>query len=120
MVDVGLYHGGVDAELAASQQLVGGELAQQRVVELLDRLGPARPTSSGQGGRVRDGLVQADVAKPPPGDRVGDLAAQALVAELVAVLEVQQPQQGLDWERGAAQPSGKQCPPGGDEAFVVE
>ncbi len=82
--------------------------------------GPARRTSSGQGGRVRDGLVQADVAEPPPGDRVGDLAAQALVAELVAVFEVQQSQQGLHRERGAAQPGRKQCPPRRNEAFVVE
>jgi hypothetical protein len=75
-------------------------------------LGPARPTSSGQGGRVRHGLVQADVAEPPPGDRVGDLAAQALVAKLVAMLEVQQPQQGLDRQRRAPQPGGKQRPQG--------
>jgi hypothetical protein len=38
-----------------------------------------------EGGGVRDGLVQRDAAKPPPGDRVGDLAAEGLVAELVAV-----------------------------------
>jgi hypothetical protein len=50
--------------------------------------GPASPTNSGQSGRVRDGLVQADAARPPPGDRVGDLAAQALVTRLVAVLAV--------------------------------
>ncbi len=65
-------------------------------------------------------LVQADAAKPSPGDRVGGLAAQRLVAELVAVLEVQQAQQGLDGDRRAAQPSREVGPPGGDEPFVVE
>jgi hypothetical protein len=40
--------------------------------------------------------VQRDAAKPPPADRVADLAAQALVAKLVAVLEIQQPQQHID------------------------
>jgi hypothetical protein len=38
-------HGGVDAQLAAAQQLACGELGQQRGIQLLDDLGPARPTS---------------------------------------------------------------------------
>jgi hypothetical protein len=70
-------------------------------------LGPARPTSSGQGGGVRHGLVQRDVAEPAPGDRVGDLAAQRLVAELVAVFEVQQSQQGLHGDGWAASRAAK-------------
>jgi hypothetical protein len=112
MVDVGGDDGGVDAELAGSQQLACDQLGQQRVVEPVDRLRAGAADQLDQGGRVRDGLVQADVAKPPPRDRVGDLLAQALVAELVAVFEVEQTQQGLDRERWAAQPGGKLCPPG--------
>jgi hypothetical protein len=46
--------------------------------------------------------------------------AQALVAELVAVLEVQQPQQGVDRHRRAAQPPVKQRPPRRDEPLVVQ
>jgi len=38
-------HGRVDPQLAAAQQLVVGELAKQRGVELLDDLGPQRRTS---------------------------------------------------------------------------
>ena len=77
-------------------------------------------TELDQGGRVRDGPVQADAAEPAPADRVGDLAAQALVAELVAVLEVQQPQQGVDRDRRAAKALGEQLPPRGDEVLVVQ
>ena len=48
--------------------------------------------------------VEADAAEPPPRDRVADFSAQALVAEPVAVLEVQQPQQRVDRDRGTAPP----------------
>ena len=106
MVDVGLDDGGVDAQLAAAQDPLAGQLCQQRGVELVDRLGAGAADQLDQGGRVRHGLVQVDVAEPPPGDRVGDLAAQRPVAKLVAVLEVQQAQQGLDRDRGATQPGG--------------
>jgi len=43
VVDVGLHHGGVHPQLAPAQQLVVGELSQQRVVELGDDLGPDGP-----------------------------------------------------------------------------
>jgi hypothetical protein len=38
VVDVGLHHGGIHPQLAAPQQLVLGELVQQRAIELLDDL----------------------------------------------------------------------------------
>jgi len=69
---------------------------------------------------VRDGPVQGDAAEPAPGDRVADLLAQALVAELVAVLEVQQAQQGRDRDRRAAQSGVEVRAPRGDEPLVVE
>ena len=69
---------------------------------------------------MRDGLVQRDAAKPPPRQRVADLAAQALVAELVAVFQVHKAKQGRDRDRGAAQPGVEVLPPGCEEAFVVE
>jgi len=69
---------------------------------------------------VRGGLVQRDAAKPPPRDRSADLLAEGLVAELVAVLEVQQAQQGRDRDRGAAQPGGEVGVPGSGEPLVIE
>jgi hypothetical protein len=119
-VNVGLHHGGVDPQLAGAQQLVGGQLAKQRTVEPLDHLRAGTVDQLDQGGRVRHRPLQPDPAKPAPADRVADLPAQGLVAELVAVFQVQQPQQRGDRDRRAAQPGGKQRPPRRDEAFVVE
>ena len=119
-VDVGLDDGGVDAQLTGAQQLVPCELAQQRRVELGDRLGAGPTDQLDQGGRVRHGLVQRDPAEPSPADRVADLPAQALVAKAVAMLEVQQPQQGGDRDRRAAQPGVKQRPPRRAEPLVVQ
>jgi len=69
---------------------------------------------------VRDRLVKRDAAKPPPRDRVADLLAEGLVAELVAVLQIQQPQQGRDRDRRAAQPDVEVRTPGRQEALIVE
>jgi len=90
VVDVGLHHGGVDSQLARPQQLVVGELCHQRGVELCDGDWPGAADQLDQGRGVWNRLVQADAAKPPPADRVGDLSAQGLVAELIAVLQVEQ------------------------------
>jgi hypothetical protein len=46
--------------------------------------------------------AQGDAAKPLPGDRVGDLAAQQLIAQPVAELQEHHPQVGLDRDRRAA------------------
>ena len=110
----------IHPQLAPAQQLVTRELAEQRGVELVDDLRAGASDQLAQGGGVGDGLVQGDAAKPPPGDRVCDLAAQALIAELVAVLEIQQAQQGRDRDRGAAQPRVEVPAPRGEEALVVE
>ena len=45
VVDIGLDHGGVDPQLPGPQQLVVAQLAEQRLVELVDDPGPQRPTS---------------------------------------------------------------------------
>ena len=75
VVDVGLHHRGIHPQLAGPQQLVGGQLGHQRLVELLDHLRSGATDQLDQRGRMRDGLVQAEAAEPPPPDRVGDLAA---------------------------------------------
>jgi len=96
VVDVGLHHRGVHPQLAGAQQLVAGELAQQRGVELADDLRAGTAHELAEGGGVRDGLVQRDAAEPAPRDRVADLLTQALIAQAVPVLEVEQAQQGRD------------------------
>src|SRR5262245_32218457 len=53
-----------------------------------------------QGGGVRDRPVQPEPAEPASGERVVDLGAQRLVAELVAVLEIQRPQQRIHRTEG--------------------
>jgi hypothetical protein len=120
VVDVGLHHGGVHPQLASPQQLAGGEFGHQGGVQLLDRLRAGSAHQLDQRGGMGHRPVQADPAAPPPADRVTDFLAQALIAELVAVLEVQQPQQGVDRDRWAAQPTVEQRPPRRDEALVVQ
>jgi hypothetical protein len=101
--------GGVDAQLAGAQQLVGGDLAQQRGVELLDHARAGAAHQLAQGGGVRDGPVEWDAAEPAPGGRLADLIAQALVAQAVPVLGVEQAQQGPHRDRRAAQPRVEVC-----------
>jgi hypothetical protein len=81
--------------------------------------GPARRTSLTSVGRVRHRPIPWDPAAPPR-QRVGDLPAQALVAQPVAVFQVQQPQQRIDRDRRPAQPPVKQRPPGRDEALIIK
>src|SRR5215203_5650440 len=52
-------------------------------------------------------------------DRVGDLAAQQLIVEPVAVLEEHQPQVGIDRDRGPAARGIEVGPEGLDERRVV-
>jgi hypothetical protein len=99
---VGLDHGGVSADLVGAQQLVGGGLGQQCLIELADR-GLADPAGQlDQRRRMGHLPAQGDAAKPLPGDRVLDLAAQQLIAQPVAELEEHHPQVGLDRDRRAA------------------
>jgi hypothetical protein len=58
VVDVGLHDGGIHAQLTGAQQLVGGELAQERGVELLDHARAGAAHELAEGGGVRDGPVQ--------------------------------------------------------------
>jgi hypothetical protein len=120
MVDVGLDHGGVHPQLAPPQQLGRSQLGHQGGVELLDggRAGPTHQLD--QRGRMRHRPVQADTAEPPPPDRIADLGAQALVAKLGAVLQIQQPQQRVDRHRRPTQPAVEQRPPRRDEPLVVQ
>ena len=99
---VGFHHGGIDADLVGAQHLVGGGLGQQGLVELVDHGGADPAGELDQGGRMRHLPAQRDAAKPLPGDRVGDLAAQQLVAQPVAELQEHHPQVGLDRDRRAA------------------
>src|SRR5262249_33553394 len=48
-----------------------------------------------------------DPTEAPPSERVGDLLAERLVAEPVAVLEVHQPQIRLDRDRRTSAPRGQ-------------
>jgi hypothetical protein len=50
---------------------------------------------------MRHPPAQGDAAKPLPGDRIGDLAAQQLIAQPVAELQEHHPQVGLDRDRRA-------------------
>jgi hypothetical protein len=64
-----------------------------------------RPAPGGdllRGGRMRHPGPQRDPAEPHPADRVGDLAAQRLIAQPVAVLQEHHPQVGLDRDRRPA------------------
>jgi hypothetical protein len=87
------------------------QLLEQRGVELGDHLGTGAADQLDQRGRMRHPPLQLDAAEPPPADRFGHLPAQALIAKPVAVLEVQQPQQGVDGDRKTAQPPVEQRPP---------
>ena len=79
---------------------------------LLDHLGAGATHQLDQRGGMRHGPVQADAAEPPPPDRVADFSTQALVAQPVAVFQVQQSQQGVDRHRRTPQPAVEQRPPG--------
>ena len=61
---------GVGPQLAAAQQLVAHELAEQRGVELVDHAGAGAAHQLAQGRGVRDGLVQGNAGEATPGDRV--------------------------------------------------
>jgi hypothetical protein len=86
-----------------AQQLALGGLGQQRPVERLDRLLAHPAGELGQRGRVWHLSAQGDAAEPLPADRVGDLAAQQLVAQPVAELQEHHPQVGVQRDRRPAQ-----------------
>jgi hypothetical protein len=100
--DVGLDHGGVGADLVGAQHLVGGGGGQQRLVELREGRWADPAGELDQGGGVRHLPAQGDATKPLPGDRVGDLAAQQLIAQPIAELQEHHRQVGLDRDRWPA------------------
>jgi hypothetical protein len=55
MIDVGGDDGGVDAQLAAAQQLASRQLRQQRGVELAEHLWAGAPDELAQRGRCGTG-----------------------------------------------------------------
>jgi nucleotide-binding universal stress UspA family protein len=52
--------------------------------------------------------TQGDAAKPLPGDRIGELAAEELITEAAAELQEHDPQVGVQRHRAGAGPAPKQ------------
>jgi hypothetical protein len=103
-----------------AQQLALGRPGQQRLVQPVDGLLAHPAGELDQGGRMGHPAAQWDAAEPLPGDRVGDLAAQQLVAQLVAELQEHQPQVGLDRDRRTADDRVEVGPERLDERRVVQ
>jgi hypothetical protein len=82
--------------------------------------GRARRTSLTRVVGCGTGASSPDSAEPPPVDRIADLPAQTLIAKLVAVPQIQQPQQRLNRHRRAAKPPVEQRPERRDEPLVVQ
>ena len=85
-------HRGIGPHPRGAQQLLPGRLGPQRLVQPGHRALPAPGGQLHQRRRMRHLGVQRDPAEPPPGDRVADLRAQALIAQPVPELEEHQPQ----------------------------
>jgi hypothetical protein len=116
---IGGDHGGVGAELVGAQQLALDRPVQERLVQLGHGVLAQAAGELDQRGRVRHLAAEWDVAEPLPRDRVGDLAAQQLIAQPVAVLVEHQPQVGIDRDRGTAAHRIEVGPEGLDEHQVV-
>jgi hypothetical protein len=93
---------------------------KQRLVQPLDGLLAQPAGELDQGGRMGHPAAQWDAAEPLPGDRVGDLPAQQLIAQPEAVLAEHQPQVGVDRDRGPAAPGIEVGPERLDERRVVQ
>jgi hypothetical protein len=64
--------------------------------------------------------TQGDAAKPLPGDRIGELAAEELITEAAAELQEHDPQVGVQRHRRAAEARVEVCGQRGQEAGVVQ
>ncbi len=117
---VGRHHRGIGPDPVGAQQLGLGGLGQKRLVEPVHRRRPAARRELHQRGRMRHRPVQRDAAKPPPGDRVGHLPAQRLIAQPVAKLQKHQPQIGLHWRRRPPYPRIEERHERGEERRVVQ
>jgi hypothetical protein len=117
---VGSDHGGVGADLVAAQHLGLTGRLQQRGVQLRDQRLADPAGELGQRGGVRHPPAQRDAAKPLPADRVGDLPAQQLITQPVAVLEEHHAQVGVDGDRWAATQGGEVLAERRDEPGIVQ
>ena len=95
-------HRGVRPQPGRAQQLGLCGLGQQRLVAPIHRSDAAAGRELHQRRRVRDVAVDGDPAEPPPGDRVADLTAQALVSQVVTELQKHHPQVGFHRRRRPA------------------
>jgi hypothetical protein len=103
-----------------AQEFVLGRPVKQRLVQPVDGLLTQATGELDQGGRMGHPAAQGDAAESLPADRVGDLTAQQLIAQPVAVLEEHQPQVGVDRDRGPAAPGIEVDLEGLDEHRVVQ
>jgi hypothetical protein len=87
------------------QDLVVGRGGQQRLIQGHDRLFTQTAGELDQGGGVWHLPAQGDAAKPLPGDRIGHLTTQRLIAQPVPELQKHHPQVGLHRDRRPADPS---------------
>jgi hypothetical protein len=103
----------VSARTFGAQQLGRGRLDQQRLIQRGDRIVAASGGDLHQRGRVRHPGSERDPAEPLPGDGIGHLPAQRLIAQPIPKLEKHQPQIALHRNRRATDPSievpGERC-----------
>jgi len=78
---------GVDTDPAGAQQLRLGGLGQQGLIQPVHRRRPAPRRQLHQRGRMRHRPIQRNPAKPSPGDRIGHLPTQRLIAQPVPELQ---------------------------------
>jgi len=83
---IGRHHRGVHPDPGGAQQLRLRRLGQQGLIEPGHRRRPVPGGQLHQRGRMRHQPVERYPAKPPPGDRIGDLPTQRLIAQPVAKL----------------------------------
>jgi len=95
VTQVGGHDRRISSQAVRLQHLIVSGLFQQHPVESLDGPGPAALGYLLQRRMVGHGAAQGHPAEAAPAHRVGDLPAQPLVTEAVAVLQVHEAQEGL-------------------------
>ncbi len=90
--------------LSVRSSLAVVRLGQQRFVQPGDRVVPATGGDLHQRGRMRHPGTKRNPAKSLPGNRIGHLPAQRLIAQPVAELQKHQPQIGLHRNRRTTDP----------------
>jgi hypothetical protein len=117
---VRLHQGRIDTQTAGAQHPSLDREREQPGIELLKQLRARAPGELHQRGWVWHTPDEADAAEAPPGERVGHLLAQRLVPDPIAVLEVHEPQIGLDRDRRATDRRGETAAEGSEEALLVK